>query len=117
MNYMLDHLRSGYGLMGENCPRTILGRGDCRGDRRLRKPNYLSLSADSLRSQSVCKKERARALKYKKPIGPLLLDRGAEMPFRLEGRQYIDFTGDLNSENREAASPPAMVGFSRRRTP
>jgi hypothetical protein len=54
------------------------------------------MTADSVRSQSVCKKEWARALKYKKPIDPLLLDRGAEIPFRLEGRQYIDFTGDLN---------------------
>jgi TIR domain len=54
------------------------------------------MTPDSVRSKSVCKKEWARALKYKKPIVPLLLDRKAEMPFRLEGREYIDFTGDFD---------------------
>jgi tetratricopeptide (TPR) repeat protein len=55
------------------------------------------MTSDSVEDESVCTKEWARALKYKKPITPLLLDRHAEMPFRLEGRHYIDFTGNFRS--------------------
>ena len=50
------------------------------------------MTRDSVKSQSVCKKEWTRALRYKKPIVPLRLDRDAEMPFRLDGREYIDFS-------------------------
>ena len=55
------------------------------------------MSADSVRPDSVCKPEWVRALKYKKPVIPLLLDREAEVPFRLSYRQYINFTGSFDS--------------------
>jgi hypothetical protein len=55
------------------------------------------LSADSVRPDSVCKSEWVRALKYKKPVIPLLLDRDAELPFRLGSREYIKFTDSFDS--------------------
>jgi len=55
------------------------------------------MTHDSVEDESVCKLEWTRALKYKKAIVPLLLQPGAEMPFRLESRQYIDFTGDFDT--------------------
>jgi len=51
------------------------------------------MSADSVRPDSVCKNEWVRALKYKKPVIPLLVHRDAELPFRLGSREYIDFVG------------------------
>lgn len=51
------------------------------------------MTRDSVESNSNCNQEWTRALKYKKPIIPILLHDDAEMPFRLEPRQYVDFTG------------------------
>ncbi|MBI4672697.1 MAG: TIR domain-containing protein [Chloroflexi bacterium] len=51
-----------------------------------------AMTRDSVTANSTCKLEWTRALKYKKPIVPLLLHRDADMPFRLEPRQHIDFT-------------------------
>src|SRR5215510_4812980 len=55
------------------------------------------MSTDSVRADSVCKNEWVRALKYKKPVMPLLLDRDAELPFRLGSREYIKFTDSFDS--------------------
>jgi hypothetical protein len=50
------------------------------------------MTKDSVSPKSECKKEWTRALKYKKPIIPLLVHRDADLPYRLEPRQYIDFS-------------------------
>jgi TIR domain len=50
------------------------------------------MTSDSVSPKSECKREWVRALKYKKPIIPLLFDAEAELPYRLEPRGYIDFT-------------------------
>jgi TIR domain len=53
------------------------------------------MTTDSVRSNSMCKREWTRALKYKKPVIPLRFQRDAELPFRLEPREYVDFTGPI----------------------
>lgn len=55
------------------------------------------LTADSVRPNSVCKNEWVRALKYKKPVIPLLFDKDADLPFRLGSREYIKFTDSFDS--------------------
>jgi tetratricopeptide (TPR) repeat protein len=52
------------------------------------------MTPDSVSPKSECKREWTRALKCKKPVIPLLFDSEAELPYRLEPRQYVDFTGD-----------------------
>ena len=52
------------------------------------------MTPDSVRAESQCKNEWAWALRYKKPVVPLLCDPSAEAPFRLYSRQRIDCTGD-----------------------
>jgi tetratricopeptide (TPR) repeat protein len=48
------------------------------------------LTPDSVHPNSVCKNEWTRALKYKKPIIPIRVERGVEMPFRLDPREAIE---------------------------
>ncbi|MCG3153475.1 MAG: Photosystem I assembly protein Ycf3 [bacterium] len=55
------------------------------------------MTRDSVQPNSVCKQEWTRALKYKKTIIPLRLHGDAELPFRLEPRQWLDFTGDFEN--------------------
>ncbi len=54
------------------------------------------MTPDSVEDQSVCKLEWSRAFRYKKAVVPLLLTRGCKVPFRLESRQHIDFTGNFD---------------------
>lgn len=54
------------------------------------------MTADSVEDQSICKQEWAGALRYQKPVIPLLLDPDAEPPFQLASRHYIDATGDFD---------------------
>lgn len=51
------------------------------------------MTRDSVQDHSACKPEWVWALKYKKPVIPLRVDAGVELPFRLSSRQYIDFSG------------------------
>ena len=53
------------------------------------------LSSDSVHPNSVCKNEWTRALKYKKPVIPIRVERGVEMPFRLDPREAIELDGVL----------------------
>jgi tetratricopeptide (TPR) repeat protein len=55
------------------------------------------MTRDSVKPTSVCKQEWTRALKYKKPIIPLRLHADAEMPFRLEPLQFVDFSGSFDA--------------------
>src|SRR5436305_6466124 len=62
------------------------------------------MTRDSVGKQSVCKREWTRALRYKKHIVPIKLHADAEMPFRLDPRQHIDFT-------RASSRKPTCGGF------
>src|SRR5689334_3119377 len=54
------------------------------------------MTPDGVKPNSMCKREWIRALKYKKPVIPLRFDRGAELPFRLDPREYVDFTDSFD---------------------
>ena len=53
------------------------------------------MTRDGVKPNSVCKREWTLALKCNKPVIPLQLEHDAELPFRLEPRQFIDFSRDF----------------------
>ena len=55
------------------------------------------MTTDSVRTDSVCSNEWVRALKYKKPVIPLLRERDAELPFGLDSREYINFSSAFDA--------------------
>ena len=55
------------------------------------------MSEDSVRDESGCKPEWVAGLRYKKPIVPVRLHPGAELPFRLSSRQFIDFSDSFDT--------------------
>ncbi len=68
------------------------------------------MSRDSVVPSSVCKREWTLALKYHKPVIPLRLHLDAELPFRLEPRQYIDFAADPGDGLARLRSHLAWLG-------
>ncbi len=50
---------------------------------------------DSVQSSSACQSDWIQALRYKKPVIPLILHAGATLPLRLGMRKRIDFSGDF----------------------
>ena len=59
------------------------------------------MTTDSVEDGSICKLEYRRALRYKKPVIPLRVHPKAEAPLLLEGRQWVDFTGDFDAALNE----------------
>jgi hypothetical protein len=55
------------------------------------------MTRDGVKPNSVCKREWTLALKCNKPVIPLRLELAAELPFRLEPRQFIDFSGEFET--------------------
>ena len=54
------------------------------------------MTSDSVRKDSHCKQEWVWALKYKKPIIPILLDQNADQPYGLGRRHYIAVSGGFD---------------------
>ncbi|HYN85363.1 MAG TPA: tetratricopeptide repeat protein [Pyrinomonadaceae bacterium] len=62
------------------------------------------MTLDSVDDESECKGEWTRALRYKKPIIPVKLHADAELPLRLDPRNYVDFTRARDSEEEYNAA-------------
>ena len=73
------------------------------------------MSEDSVEDRSVCKLEWTRALRYKKPIVPLLYHRGAVLPFRLGEPPAHRLHRIVRSGPGEIAQPSELARVARRR--
>ena len=73
------------------------------------------MTRDGIRDNNTCQQELLTALKYKKPIVPLRLHK-VDLPFLINTRQWIDFTGGfgvgmakLREHIRWRATPAAAL--------
>jgi len=54
------------------------------------------MTRDSVEDTSICKMEWTQALKYKKPIVPIRVHPDINLPFRLNSRQFLDFSSNFD---------------------
>ena len=69
-----------------------------------------AMTSDSVQAHSTCKSEWVWALKYKKPVIPLRVDAGADLPFRLSSREYIDFSSGFDNGLARLRTYLATIG-------
>ncbi|MBI5652119.1 MAG: TIR domain-containing protein [Chloroflexi bacterium] len=56
-----------------------------------------AMTPDSVDDTCTCKNEYSDAFRFKKTIVPLKAHKDTQAPFRLNARQYIDFTGNFDA--------------------
>ncbi len=59
---------------------------------------------DSVRSSSESQNEWTKALRYKKPVVPIILHAEATLPWKLGARRCIDFSGDFDQARTSLTS-------------
>jgi tetratricopeptide (TPR) repeat protein len=55
------------------------------------------MTRDSVEETSVCKNEWTQALKFKKSIVPIRIHPDINLPFRLNSRQFVDFSSNFDT--------------------